>query len=210
MRPGEFFPAVAPEARNPPAASDLERNTREYKIPDFRWGYVDAQADDPNDGAKQFFVECKRLTQPQNHYAREYVVSGIERFRSPGHAYGKDMPKGAMIGYLQDISFNDAVRLVNKTTTAKSITPLTLVERDSSDGAVFQHDFDRPFPMSPFVLVHIWARMGVHARPKTESLRATSPTARPQTFVSRSWRFLRRVLATVRPRKRGAAIDLGR
>ena len=88
-RRGEHIPMVVLEGRNPPDLSDLERAERESKIPDLYWGYIDPLAADPNEAAKYFVVECKRLTEPRAWYTTEYVKSGIVRFVTVGHGYGR-------------------------------------------------------------------------------------------------------------------------
>ena len=157
---GEHIPVVVPEGRNPPAASDQERAGREFKIPDFYWAYIDPLANDPNDAAKQFVVECKRLTTPTARYTREYVRSGIARFINLGHGYGMGMKSGAMVGYLQGIFLDDALARVNGTAAGDAIAILTVRTRDGEKGAEFDHDVDRPIPVSPYHLTHIWTRLG--------------------------------------------------
>ena len=157
---GNHIPAVVPEGRNPPAASDQERAEREFKIPDFYWAYVDPLAIDPDDASKQFVVECKRLTNPLSRYTREYVRSGVARFINLGHGYGKGMPSGAMVGYLQEILLVDALAGVNRVAAKDAIAVLTVRHRDGEKGAEFGHDVIRLFPVSPFHLTHIWARIG--------------------------------------------------
>ena len=159
-RRGEDIPAVVPEGRNPPAASDDERREREYKIPDFYWAYIDPLAINPDDAAKQFVVECKRITKPRADYAREYVKSGIMRFISLGHGYGKGMKSGAMVGYLQDILLADANDRVNSVARANTIPHLKLRKSDGNNAAEFTHNVARSFRESPFRLTHIWSRIG--------------------------------------------------
>ena len=117
-------------------------------------------ANDPDDAAKQFVVECKRLTKPWAVYTREYVKSGIARFISAGHGYGKGMPSGAMVGYLQEIALNDALNRVNAVAVSDSIPPLFLQGRDAETSAELAHDLVRPYPEAPFHLMHLWARVG--------------------------------------------------
>ena len=157
---GDHLPPVAPEGHNPPDPSDEERATREFKIPDFYWAYLDPYVDDPDHAAKQFVVECKRLTRPHARYARKYVTSGIRRFISLDHGYGKGAASGAMVGYLQDITLADAFDRVNAVAASESIPPLTLEWRTGEDRAEFHHEFARPFALSPFRLTHVWERMG--------------------------------------------------
>ena len=77
------------EGRNPPDPSDEERAEREFKIPDFQWGYVDHLANDIDIAARYFVVECKRLTSQTSLSERRYVECGVNRFISPAHGYGK-------------------------------------------------------------------------------------------------------------------------
>ena len=159
-RRGELVPAVVYEGRNPPAASDVERAKRESKIPDFYWAYIDPHANDPNAAAVQFVVECKRLTSPRARYTREYVKSGIVRFRSVSHGYGKGTGSGAMVGYLQALLIRDALSRINAINGGESIPPVTLRWRDGENRAELGHDISRSFPKSPFHLFHIWGRVG--------------------------------------------------
>ena len=157
---GEHIPPVIPEGRNPPAASDQERADREFKIPDFYWAYIDPLADDPNDASKQFVVECKRLTNPIARYTRAYVKSGIARFINVGHGYGKGMQSGAMAGYLQEVSLDDALSGVNNVASEDSIATLAVSRRTGETSAEFRHHVIRPIPVSPFHLTHLWVRIG--------------------------------------------------
>ena len=159
-RSGIDVPTVVPEGRNPPAASDKERAKREFKIPDFYWAYVDPLVDDPNQAYKQFVVECKRLTSPESTYFPAYVRSGIARFINQGHGYGQEMKSGAMVGYLQKVFVDDALTGVNGVAINDHIPPLTTKHRAGETGGEFDHDIYRSFPVSPFHLYHIWARIG--------------------------------------------------
>ena len=158
---GEPLPVVVPEGRNPPAATDRERAEREFKIPDFYWAYVDDLAADPDTAAKQFVVECKRLTTASKNwvYTEEYVKSGIARFISRGHGYGMGVASGAMVGYVQQIGLDDALGEVNAYASADSIPPLRLSARSEDDNAELDHEFARSFPESPFRLLHLWVRV---------------------------------------------------
>ena len=157
---GVDVPAVVPKGRNPPAASDQERAKREFKIPDLYWAYVDPLTENPGDSYQQFVVECKRLTFPTTAYYREYVKSGIARFITVGHGYGKGMQSGAMVGYLQMVLVDDALAGVNHVVNNDGISPLVMKHRLDEKSGEFAHDVDRSFPISPFRLSHIWARIG--------------------------------------------------
>ncbi|TAJ16115.1 MAG: hypothetical protein EPO65_13885 [Dehalococcoidia bacterium] len=165
-------PVVVPEGRNPPASTDEDRAVREHKIPDLYWAYIDPLVENPNDAAQQFVVECKRLTKPTRGwvYTSEYVDSGVARFVTPEHSYGKGMASGAMVGYLQDIPLDDALREVNTRVATHAMAPLVLSARNGEADADLAHDLIRSFPASPFHLTHVWARMGTFAR------RARRPT----------------------------------
>lgn len=164
-RRGEHIPLVTYEGRNPPDLSDLERAEREFKVPDFYWGYIDPHAADPSEAAKYFVVECKRLTEPRAWYTREYVKSGIVRFVSVSHGYGKGVTSGAMVGYLQQIYIDDALARVDSVAQSNTIPPLVLQEREGESGAELYHDLTRSFPVSPFRLIHIWSRIGTEPSP---------------------------------------------
>lgn len=150
-----------PEARNAPSALDEGMVPREHKIPDFQCGFVDHLAANPDAGSKMFVVECKRLSQPSRNwiYTREYVVSGIERFIHPEHGYGWDTPSGAMVGYLQVLGLDDALREVNVNAEAASVPPILVIERQGEDSAELEHELTRSFPDSPFRLLHLWVRL---------------------------------------------------
>ncbi len=164
-RRGEHIPMVVPEGRNPPDLSDLERAEREFKIPDFYWGYIDPFAADPNEAAKCFVVECKRLTEPRARYTQEYVKSGIVRFINVSHSYGKGAASGAMVGYLQGIYLDDALDRVNLAAKNNTIPLLALRERDGEAGAELRHELYRSFQVSPFQLTHMWSRIGPEPNP---------------------------------------------
>jgi hypothetical protein len=157
----ESLPVVVPEGKNPPSGSDAERAAREHKIPDFYWAYIDHLAADPDAAAKQFVVECKRLTAPTSDwiYTKEYVMSGIARFISAEHGYGKDSLSGAMVGYLQEISLVDAHAEINKWASGESIPQLSVSRQAGDDSAELDHRLDRSFPESPFHLLHLWTRV---------------------------------------------------
>ena len=160
IQSGEDVPPVVYEGRNPPSPSDHERAVREFKIPDFHWAYYDSLVSNPDESYKQFVVECKRLTQPIAHYAREYMHSGIARFINVEHGYGKDMPSGAMVGYLQKVSIDDALAGVNRVVVAELVPALALRNREGEGGAELAHHINRPIPISAFLLTHVWARIG--------------------------------------------------
>lgn len=154
------LPVVVPEGRNPPSASDAERSTREHKIPDFYWAYIDHLADNPVAAARQFVVECKRLTVPSKNwvYTEQYIKAGVVRFTSSDHGYGKAAPSGAMVGYLQEVmQLDQALLEVNAVATAEGLPTLT-PRGDPAKIAELDHSLVRAFPDSPYHLLHLWLR----------------------------------------------------
>jgi hypothetical protein len=135
--------------------SDRQRAAREFKRPDFYWAYHDHDGVEP---ARQFVLECKRLTHASSGwvYTEQYVTAGIARFVSAEHGYGKASPSGAMIGYLQRMSADDALDEVNG---HLGVVALPLVEAAGSSTlgiTTLAHGLTRSFPDSPYRLRHFW------------------------------------------------------
>jgi hypothetical protein len=155
----EHLATVVLEGHNPPVASDAERAAREHKIPDLYWAYVDHLAQ-PEGAAHQFVVECKRLTKATRswNYTEQYVHAGVLRFVAIEHAYGKDAPSGAMVGYLQAMDVDQALTEINANANANGIAELTIRQRPADAPVELDHQLERPFPDSPFLLMHLWRR----------------------------------------------------
>ena len=152
---------VVSQGQNRPAASDLEPAERETKRPDFYWTHVDPLTDNPDDAFQDFTVECKRLSdQRAAYYAREYVKEGIARFTKNRHGYGNGAKSGAMVGYLQYIRIDDAIARVNRVAARDNIPVMAITSHDGEMSAELEHDLIRDFPVSPYHLFHIWARVG--------------------------------------------------
>ena len=85
------------EANNQPRDSDEERALRELKRPDFKCGFVDADAE-----LDLFLdIECKRLGFASSRswvFNQNYITNGVARFENPDWGYGADCPSGVMIG----------------------------------------------------------------------------------------------------------------
>ncbi len=162
---GEHLPAFIPESKNPPSPSDPMRTQRENKIPDMRWVFNNPQATDEGDIFKEFVIECKRLTNPCSRYTGEYVLSGINRFIDPDWGYAQDMKSGAMVGYVQEITFDEATSNVTGRNAKESLPKLRQTERNGETSATFDQLLNRPFPINPFRLFHIWARIGPEPNP---------------------------------------------
>ncbi len=63
-------------------------------------------------------VECKRIAAGDRHLCREYVVEGVDRFRTA--KYGENHAVGFMVGYLLSGSASAAVSDVNAYLTSKT------------------------------------------------------------------------------------------
>lgn len=156
------LPVVVPEGQNPPLLSDQARAAREFKRPDFYWAYHDHDGPEP---ARQFVVECKRLTPASRRwvYTDQYVEAGIARYTSEAHGYGKAAPSGAMVGYVQTLGVGTAEAHVNAALETSGLPRLGRSPAPSGLSA-FTHDLQRTFPHSPFRLRHFWsAGAGAHA-----------------------------------------------
>lgn len=63
-------------------------------------------------------IECKRIAGSDTHLCREYVVEGIDRFRTG--KYGATHARGFMVGYLLSGSAPDSVKGINAYLTKKA------------------------------------------------------------------------------------------
>ena len=82
-----------------------------------RWrSFKDLEEHDPH-----AVIECKRIAGTNTHLCREYVVEGIDRFRTG--KYGQNHAMGFMAGYLLADTAQDAVQGVNAYLTRASRTP---------------------------------------------------------------------------------------
>jgi len=147
------------EARNAPDPSTAGMGS-EKKIPDFQFSFFDDDVADPQQSVAHFVIECKRL-EPKSQagwgYTLHYVKDGIRRFVHKGWRYGLNAPSAAMVGYLDKMTFDQALAEVNASIPAAKplLTPLELVNRDASGGEL-GHDLQRTFLKSPFHLTHLW------------------------------------------------------
>lgn len=150
-----------PEGKNPADPDDLCRAMRENKIPDFYWGFIDHTARDPRRGARNFYIECKRLGKPTTSgwcFNENYIHHGVLRFITEQHAYAKGEKEAAMVGYVQNMDFSDVLTEVNKTATTASIPPLSgpIGGWNAAGTSRLDHQLTRPFQLSPLLLRHLW------------------------------------------------------
>ena len=129
----------------------------EDKRPDIRFIIRDAQ--DENGSHRTLAFECKRLgTSVSGHSLnKDYVEKGIVRFCRQSHRYASASAWGVMIGYIQSSDHNRIFNQVNGHIQNNQIDILT----PPSGGwqtvtSQMEHQFDRPFEITPFRLVHLW------------------------------------------------------
>jgi hypothetical protein len=152
-----------PEGKNPPHPDDEKRARREEKVPDFYWQFSDHTVIDPKRCTRRFVLECKRLGKPTSSQwilNQQYVQNGIRRFVTEEHGYGKGDDAGAMIGYVQNMEFDDILYEVNVAikTAQDSIPELSPPGPGWLVNGVSQLDqvLERTFLQSPYHLRHFW------------------------------------------------------
>ncbi|MDP3110809.1 MAG: hypothetical protein Q8M71_01750 [Thermodesulfovibrionales bacterium] len=155
------------EGNNQPDSDDVARATREYKRPDFQWGFIDNLESDPGKSAKHYIVECKRLGMSTNTWIlnRNYIVHGVNRFIKAEWGYAKSTKSSAMIGYIQNMEMDDIFREVNLHGKEMSF-PQILPPKDgwiNSGVSNLNQRLNRPeVPPTPFELRHIWVDLREH------------------------------------------------
>ena len=107
-------------------------------------------------------IECKRIAGPDTHLCREYVVEGIDRFRTG--KYGQNHAVGFMVGYLLTGDASKAVAGINAYLTRKSRNAEQLRSTNAAEGIsnwVSQHL--RTAPSAPINLYHSFFGFSVTA-----------------------------------------------
>jgi hypothetical protein len=145
------------ESRNQPVAENEDSPTREFKRPDFTWGFVDALAE-----VDYFFViECKRLGRPSaggSVFNKLYTVEGVKRFVELESGYGAGVESGAMVGYCQTMSGDDILKEVNCYGRSVAVPSIHRAADKWIDRGVtrLNQTLDRKASPSPFSLRHLW------------------------------------------------------
>jgi len=153
--------APSPECNNQPDPDDTVRARREAKRPDFQWMFLDRYESDPHRSSRQFVVECKRLGMPPRAdwiLNANYVEHGIWRFVAPEWSYAKRFASAAMVGYWQSMEGNEVLQEVNAAAKKRGITVVELRSEGWQAGKVIklEHNLERSFPASLFLLRHYW------------------------------------------------------
>jgi len=148
------------EAQNLPDPDSDEVEFYEEKRPDIQWVHDDPDASDDRYREKSFVIECKRLgstTRSGWNLNEQYVIGGVSRFHSSQYRYGNHMHEGMMIGFVQDSELDAIHSIVNNHLLAHGFPPLHLHGAWAEFGiSELDHEFDRSFPNSPFLLIHRW------------------------------------------------------
>jgi hypothetical protein len=148
------------EAQNLPDPDSDELESYEEKRPDIQWVHDNPDARDDRYREKSFVIECKRLgrtTRSGWNLNEQYVIGGVHRFRSPLCRYGNHMQEGMMIGFVQDMEMETIHGIVNQQLAAHGIPILSLQGEWAETGiTMLNHEFERSFPKSPFLLIHRW------------------------------------------------------
>ena len=85
-----------------------------------------------------------------------YADDGVRRFADPEWRYGKDVPTGAMVGYVESLTLEGIVTDVTRRSIDSRYQPLTLPRAAGDSLTEMEYSFKRPFEISPFRLVHFW------------------------------------------------------
>lgn len=149
-----------PESANLPDPSDERRADWERKIPDFQWQIIDHLAP-ARESVRCYAIECKRLGSPPRRdwiLNEEYVANGMCRFANASHRYGNRCRSGAMIGYMQSMSFDSILTEVNDHVRKHAVGELVPKPETSCADRVkrLESSICRAFPISPFYLRHMW------------------------------------------------------
>jgi len=149
------------ESENLPDPEETEIQPHEAKKPDFQWKHDDTSISDPRFALKSYTIECKRLgakTQSSWKLNENYFNHGLMRFYSPTWKYGLGVAEGAMIGFVQNMKFDEILTEINGVLTTSQITPLVL----GQDGWKPKHlsklsnEIVRSFRETHFTLIHLW------------------------------------------------------
>lgn len=103
-------------SENPPRENNEIGQEWTKKKPDFQWTLSDIQEGDPAKAIRgEYTIECKRLRTKTRSwdFIDEYVISGIIRFLAEEYKYGNGTSSGAMIGYIQNMEYDEILKQIN-------------------------------------------------------------------------------------------------
>lgn len=117
-RPAFFGLSLDPQ-NQPQTEEDVGKKFL-LKKPDFKWRLENKSDPDPAMAIKDYDIECKRLGKPLRKdrvLNEDYVKNGILRFLNKEHSYGRGVPFGAMIGYIQNMEVKEILKEMNRCIT---------------------------------------------------------------------------------------------
>ena len=151
----------------PPRNMDEVGKPWTKKKPDFQWELIDNSETASQKMIKEYTIECKRLaekTSAGRNFINEYVIRGINRFVSKEHSYSIGSKSGAMIGYVQNIENEEALRQINSVIRAENRYNIPEIKFNNIQDAVHirrgNHTLKRKeINPSNFDLRHIWVEL---------------------------------------------------
>jgi len=107
--------SLVPNSENSPRTKKEIGEEWTWKKPDFQWRLSDPLEKEPVKAIREYTIECKRLgTKIKSwDFIDEYVVSGIIRFLAEEYKYGNGTSSGAMIGYIQNMEYDEILKQIN-------------------------------------------------------------------------------------------------
>jgi len=135
------------------------------KRPDFKWRLENKSDSNPHTAIRDYDIECKRLGKRLNKkwvLNENYVHNGILRFLNIEHNYGRGMPFGAMIGYVQNMELKDILKEINKYINRNQkhkIAPVKFPQKNIGSKEVIkttQKLYRTEINPASFNLRHIW------------------------------------------------------
>lgn len=114
------------DSTNQPQPDDSALAPRLRKRPDFAYNMKDEQEPDFRKSQVCYQLECKRLGTPEGQLVFNdlYSEKGVARFRDVEHQYGKNCDSATMIGYVQDMPHEDALKEVNAFAKKRTVPSL--------------------------------------------------------------------------------------
>jgi hypothetical protein len=106
-------------------------------------------------------IECKRVAEGDAELAREYVVEGIDRFRTG--KYSENHARGFMVGYVLSGASAAVVDGINRYLTGRRRLAELLAQPGIPNMLGWTSEHDRTAPSAPILLHHAMLEMAVTA-----------------------------------------------
>jgi hypothetical protein len=152
---------IEPDATSKPQPDDAAPDSRLKKRPDFACTMKDMQAVHSSLSQVSYYLECKRLGQPEGElvFNNLYSAKGMARFMTEEHQYAKGCESAAMIGFIEDMEPDTVFGEVNSFATGRAIPSLTKAAAGwrSGEATVMPTvSLKRSFDANPILLHHFW------------------------------------------------------